>query len=538
MASGLVNVIEALVPKTFAVLDWMEQFLPFHVSEHSRMLLMIAGFLQLVLSRGLFRGKRAAWTLCLILFVLSPLLHLGRAFDWHHAIIQGFLAAALITWRKNFQANSDGPSVRWAFLLGVSGFALILMFGMMGLGHFSGEIGGVDGFRSNLWTVLDLIFTQHAESISPQTLRSRVVCTVISEAVFFFGVIVLFLLLKPVLPGVRHTEAERGLVKKLIDRHGSDSLDGFALLPDKRYHFFGEGEETSITAFAMWRDIAVTLSAPIGPRETLPAAVADFARYCGRQDWLPVFYEVPRDSLPAFPDPDFRTFRVSEEACIDLASFTLAGGKFQDFRTARNKMRKSGWRCERFAGDALSIELSRSLEVIAAEWLANHREVSMTFDLGSFAPASLDRADIFVLFDEKELPIAFVSWLPFKQGTGRSLDLIRYGSNRKGVMDLLLVESLLDFQSRGLREASLGCAPLANIEDPSADSTEEKGMRYLFERFDGVYGYKSLFEFKRKFAPIWRGRQVAYPGLAYLVPAVTAIAYVHLPAGLVKYLRS
>jgi lysylphosphatidylglycerol synthetase-like protein (DUF2156 family) len=63
--SGAVNVVEALLPKPFDVLEWMAQYCPFHVSERSRVLLLAGGFLQLVLSRGLFRGKRAAWTLSL-----------------------------------------------------------------------------------------------------------------------------------------------------------------------------------------------------------------------------------------------------------------------------------------------------------------------------------------------------------------------------------------------------------------------------------------------------------------------------------------
>jgi lysylphosphatidylglycerol synthetase-like protein (DUF2156 family) len=63
--SGVVNVVEALLPKPFDVLEWMAQYCPFDVSERSRVLLLAGGFLQLVLSRGLFRGKRAAWTLSL-----------------------------------------------------------------------------------------------------------------------------------------------------------------------------------------------------------------------------------------------------------------------------------------------------------------------------------------------------------------------------------------------------------------------------------------------------------------------------------------
>jgi lysylphosphatidylglycerol synthetase-like protein (DUF2156 family) len=106
--SGVVNAVEALLPKRFDVLEWMAQYCPFHVSERSRVLLLAGGFLQLVLSRGLFRGKRAAWTLSLGLLVMIPFLHLGRAFDWHHAVLQSLLIVAFVIWRGDFCARSDG----------------------------------------------------------------------------------------------------------------------------------------------------------------------------------------------------------------------------------------------------------------------------------------------------------------------------------------------------------------------------------------------------------------------------------------------
>jgi hypothetical protein len=106
---GVVNVVEGLLPKQVDVLEWMAQYCPFHVSERSRVLLLASGFLQLVLSRGLFRGKRAAGALSLGLLMMMPFLHLGRAFDWHHAVLQGLLIVAFVIWRSDFCALSDGP---------------------------------------------------------------------------------------------------------------------------------------------------------------------------------------------------------------------------------------------------------------------------------------------------------------------------------------------------------------------------------------------------------------------------------------------
>ena len=190
--SGVVNVVEALLPKPFDVLEWMAQFCPFHVSEHSRVLLLAGGFLQLVLSRGLFRGKRTAWTLSLGLLVIIPFLHLGRAFDWHHAVLQGLLIGAFVIWRGEFCALSDGPSVRWAFLIGASALCVLTAFGLIALRHFEGEITGSHGFGANIRAVFELIFLQDTETLDPASARAGAVFDAISEAAILFGLITVF----------------------------------------------------------------------------------------------------------------------------------------------------------------------------------------------------------------------------------------------------------------------------------------------------------------------------------------------------------
>jgi phosphatidylglycerol lysyltransferase len=393
---------------------------------------------------------------------------------------------------------------------------------------------GPPDFGAKLQAVLELIFLQSTDTLNPASSRAEAVFRSISEAAVFFGLLVFFLFLRPILPRRMESSAGREAVEQLIARHGRDSLDEFALLPDKYHHFYGTGEQRCVISYALWRDIAD----PIGPPEHLLEAVRDFDLFCARQDWQPVFYEVPDETANVYRAAGLRTFKVAEDACIDLKAFTVAGGKFQNLRTAQNKIRKAAWRYEWFRGISLEPALETSLRAISDEWLSTRHATEMAFDLGSFAPESLKRAELCVLFNDENLPIAFASWLPYAQGMGRSIDLMRHRSVHHGVMDALITESLLDFQRRGHSLASLGNAPLANVESGSLNTPEEKVIRYLFERFDAYYGYKSLFEFKKKFHPIWRGRHVAYRSIAYLLPAATAIVRVHLPSGFLKYIRS
>lgn len=254
--------------------------------------------------------------------------------------------------------------------------------------------------------------------------------------------------------------------------------------------------------------------------------------------WVPVFYEVREDYLAAYRAHGFRVFKIAEDARIDLASFALAGRKFQNLRTARNRAEKAGMRFSWHAGSGLAEDLLVPSREISRAWLADRHATEMTFDLGTLDDAAFARAEVCVARGDDGRPVAFATWLPYARGTGRGIDMMRHRAGQRGVMDAMIVEGLLEFQRRGGVEASLGNAPLANIAPEGFDQIEEKAIRSLFRKFDRYYGYKSLFEFKQKFDPRWKSRYVAYGGLARIVPVMLAIVQVHLPGGLLKFLRS
>jgi lysylphosphatidylglycerol synthetase-like protein (DUF2156 family) len=92
-------------------------------------------------------------------------------------------------------------------------------------------------------------------------------------------------------------------------------------------------------------------------------------------------------------------------------------------------------------------------------------------------------------------------------------------------MDLLVARALEDLRAAGLEEASLANAPLANVGEPRGGL--EKGVSLLFEYLNAFYGYKNLFQFKKKFAPRWEGRHLVYPRGADLPRVAYGLAGIH-----------
>jgi phosphatidylglycerol lysyltransferase len=90
-----------------------------------------------------------------------------------------------------------------------------------------------------------------------------------------------------------------------------------------------------------------------------------------------------------------------------------------------------------------------------------------------------------------------------------------------------VAESALLFKKEGLEAASLAMAPLANADDQAPVSPYDRGVKLLFEHFSSVYGYRTLFQYKKKFAPAWEPRYLVFPRPDHLLRIAYALVSVH-----------
>lgn len=540
---GLIDLIEAIFQKPGFVIGWMEQWVPLGVTEKSRMLLLISGVCQLGLARALARHKRIAWLLSLILLTATAALHLSRAFDWHHALAAGILIVPLVRWRKEFVARSDAPSLRFALAMGAVLAVALFAYGTFGLLQFSrkGNFGEDLSWKDCASGAMSAVFLQKTQFDNDGGRDVRHFLATLRGGCLLTAFIVLALLLRPVLerrhPGA--TDDDRAKVRQIIAEHGRDPMDFFALLPDKRYFFGANGR--GVIAYALWRKFAIALADPIGPDEVRAVMVHAFSRFCKSQDWQPMFYCAHVSSRTLYEEEGFATFKVGEDARLDVNEFKLEGGKFQNLRTARNKARKSGLTFQWYDGKPrIDHGLEAQLQLLSNDWLSRKRGGEMTFDLGSFNLDFIREHGVAIVRNTEGRIETFATWLPFAQGTGRCLDIMRGREEARDVMDFLIVEALDQFKAQGVTVISLGNAPLANVNaiEGGFESRGERAVQFLFENFDQIYGYKKLFRFKHKYQPEWQGRYLAYrPGVPLAMVGL-AVAGVHLPRGFMGLLRS
>jgi phosphatidylglycerol lysyltransferase len=337
----------------------------------------------------------------------------------------------------------------------------------------------------------------------------------------------LVLLLRPVILR-RRQAAPPADVARAVREHGRRSLSAFATQEDKHHLVVADGR--GLVAYAVRGHVALAAGDPLCAQADLEACTREWLRHCRRNGWTPCVYEAAEEGLPIYHRLGLRCLKMAEEAIVDLGSFSLAGGKRAALRSMVHKVARMGLAVQRYdRATAPDPAIDGQLEEISEEWLAEKRLGEMGFSVGRFSLESLDEAFVFACLDGDRV-IAFTSWRPYRGGRAALLDLMRKRKDApSGTMDLLLARALEELRAIGLEEASLANAPLANVGE--ARGGLQKGVALLFENLNAFYGYKNLFQFKKKFAPRWEGRHLVYPRGADLPRVAYALSGVHGAGG-------
>ena len=538
-AVSIFDMLNALLRYQPKLIFWLGKWVPFELSEGHRVRMFLMSVLLFLLASALQRGKRVAWQITIAGLLVAPILHLGREVIWPQALVNLVLIGFLIFRRRYFVAKSDPKSIRSALIVCPALAAALLIFGTVRLHALHKHTTGDHSWFGCVQTAGELILVHRSPTQEPITPQANDLFVLLRTGGTMIALGGMLLILRPVLTR-RMARAElrekfRETARRIIALYGDDSLDPYALLPDKTYFFTANGRV--VVPYVVSGNLAVVLADPVGPAEERPAAIIEFALFCRHQDWEPVFYEVTEELSLYYEQAGFAVCKIGEEARLDTNDFHLKGRDFQNLRTARNMAHKSNLAFRWYsAAEGIDEALERQLVKISQSWLDEKHAKEMTFDMGAFSIEDIRRDGAAIALDPSGEALAFATWRPFASGRGRCLDLMRSLPNHRNVMDFVLVESILRFHEKGINDVSLGCAPLANANvEPTPMQAEDKAVLFLYQNLNSVYGYKSLFEFKRKYRPKWRGRYIAYHRGIHLPLVGLALVRVHSPGGLLSF---
>ncbi|MCX6551447.1 MAG: phosphatidylglycerol lysyltransferase domain-containing protein [Acidobacteria bacterium] len=522
-ALGLLNILTAIVGTRILHVEWLADSLPFEVTHGSRALMLLAGLALVYLGRTLARRKHLAWLLALALSASSVVFYLAN----HGSVLRAALAAGLAVelWRQRhrFHARTDPIRLRHALAAAPILAVAVSAYGIAGLHEFGHPHPQFGAALHATWLIAGfqdppLIATTASTLAWVWSLRLLLVVSVGYVLTAAFA---------PVAWRGYRSHLGHIRVDGLAWQHGVDSMSYFAKQDDKR-HFTVDGR--AFVGFRVKNRVAIVAGDPVGEADAIPHLVARFVAHCGTNDWIPVFYEASTRYLDEYQRNGLKWFKMGEEAVLALPTWSMSGGAVAKVRQFVNKVRREApdLRVIEYRRRAPNLEIDDQLEDISSEWLAGKKGGEMGFNLGVFSVEQLADKRTMIAQRADGTVEAFVTWLPYRAGHAVVLDAMRHRqSAQPGVMDLLIAESALAFKREGLQAVSLAVAPLANADDSPALSPYERAVRIIFDHFSQVYGYRTLFQYKKKFAPEWEPRYLVFPRPDLLARIAYALVSVH-----------
>jgi phosphatidylglycerol lysyltransferase len=525
LGSGLLNLYSVAgraIPGRAAIL---REIFPLVFIHLSRFLGMLTGFALVILSLNIYKRKKRAFQITLLLSVVSIFVYLIKGLDYEEATLSLALIALLWLSRKTFTVGSGIPSLGWGFIRLAVAFMAALIYGTIGFWFFDRREFGINfTIGASIKQTLSFLLLMADPEIVPQTRHARWFLDSLNLMTATATVYAFFAVFRPVIYRFSILPHERKLAEEITARHGRSALDFFKYWPDKTY-FFSENRQCYV-AFRVGGGYAMALGDPVGPEDEIESTIRRFEEYCINNDWRVAFHQVLPDFLPVYRKLGFRKLKIGDEAIVDLLQFSLGGKESKKLRHEINQLEKQGIRFTRY-DPPIPPETMSMLETISAEWLQIPGRRERTFTLGVFDSEYVRSSAVYAAADGTGKILAFMNSIPSFRAGEATIDLMRYlPDSPPGVMDFLFIKVFFAKKEEGFKRFSLGMAPMAGFQEHEKASAEERAVHYFMQQLRFLFSYQGLLHYKAKFATIWEPRYTIYRNVLNLPRVARAISAV------------
>jgi len=476
---------------------------------------LISGMALVMLGLGLLRRKSAAWFLGILLFVVVIVNRIIDQSNFYQLVLGISLIFWLILSRPSFFVHSRLPDRKeiLAFMFLVLLFLGVLVFSYSIFPTLLAEQGKV--LSTNI--PLPFGFTSaddHAISFIG-----------LLDVFYLFSLMISFYILIMVLAPSKSDESNRSLSRnkasKIVEKYGRSSYAYLTLVGDKNY-FFSKGG--SLIAYKVQGRVAIILGDPIGPYRDIVPTIHEFKCFCAINDWIPAFCFTLPDYLDQYHVSGFRELCMGHEGIIELDKFDISGRSRSNYRKRYNRMTKLGYRVE-FYYPPVPPDIIDQLHEISSEWLGMTGRKEKRFFLGSFEPDYIKTALTVVVHTPQGKISAFVNLVPEYCRNEISIDLMRRSEDvYSGTMDFLFVTLFFWAKEQGYATFNLGLCALSGVGEDSSDPFLERFLHLVYQYGSRIYDFKGLFDFKKKFYPVWVPQYLIYPKYYHLPQIWLAMA--------------
>ena len=482
----------------------------------ARFLVLVAGLVLVLVTRGLLHGKRNAWLLALIVTVASLASHHVKEADALGLAVTIGFGLLLVGTRRHFKARSDPALARRGLQLLVIGELTIFMYGTIGLYLLDRQFRTATTLVQSAREAARLLVLLPANTVEPLTRHGSWFIDSVRIAALGVVLVSAFRLVATVV--WQHPRTDQQTVKALLEAWGDSPLAYFHLLSDKAW--LVARDRQAFIGYKMVGTTALALGEPVGQPGACRDVVKEFLELCDLNGWTPAFHQVG-DNAQALESAGLKVLKIGEEAVIDVRAWNLDANENKQLRSALRRVERAGLEVVELH-QPIDDDTMDELRNVSDAWMADGSHRERTFTLGQFDPAYLRTTRVLVVREREEARIvAFANVLPsYRSGVG-NFDLMRRRPDApNGAMEYLFVTLIHRFRDEGMRGMTLGFAPLANI---TGDGLADRALRLLYEQGNRAFNYQGLQQFKSKWNPKWEPRFLAYRSETELPKVAAAI---------------
>jgi phosphatidylglycerol lysyltransferase len=525
LGSGLVNLYSVAGPPLPERAAILREIFPLVFIHLSRFFTLLTGFVLVILSINIYKRKKRAFQIALLLSSLSIFFYLTKGLDYEEATLSVLLIILLVLSRKVFTVGSSIPSLKWGFIRLAVAFMMASIYGMLGFWFLDTHEFGINfTIGDSIKQTLSILTLGGDPGLLPKTRHARWFLDSLNIMTLMAMAYALFAVFRPVVYRFRTYPNERKLAEDLTGKYGRSSLDFFKYWPDKAY-FFSESRQCFI-AFRVGGGYAVVLGDPVGPETEIESIIRKFVEFCTNNDWRIAFHQTLPDFLPIYKKLGFRKLKIGDDAIVDLSTFTLDGKEAKKLRHEINQLEKQGVRFAHY-DPPLSSEIMSQLKQVSNGWLQIPGRRERGFTLGFFDHDYMRSTPVYTAVDATGKILAFMNGIPsFCKGEA-TIDLMRHLPDAPpGIMDYLFIKLFFAKKAEGYKRFNLGMAPMAGFNEHEEASAEERAVYYFMHHLNFIFSYQGLLHYKAKFATIWEPRYTIYRNVLNLPRVARAISEV------------
>jgi phosphatidylglycerol lysyltransferase len=338
---------------------------------------------------------------------------------------------------------------------------------------------------------------------APRFMRASI--GVIGMAVLFSGL----RLFRPSAPDLKIAGANDISLIAPIVKQSEDTYANLAMLGDKQLLL--NEKKNAFIMYGIEGRSWIAMGDPVGPANEKSALAWQFHELANRYGGWTVFYEVSAENLQIYLDLGLTMVKLGEEARVPLTTFSLEGSAKKTLRYILKKLSGEGCTFEILPSTGVE-SLLPELKKISDAWLTSKQTREKSFSLGSFDPDYLKQFPVAIIRFNGAIA-AFANLWAGTEKEEISVDLMRYLPNApNGIMDYLLLQSMLWGKVEGYRWFNLGMAPLSGFEKHDLAPLWNRAGLMIARYGENFYNFKGLRQYKDKFDPVWSPKYLAYPG--------------------------